>query len=109
MFGDINYFSCMRWCAFFRSLQLLVLPMFFTSVTLWVVLFFQFWKHRNSTLLARYVINVMAISVVLFFVVHIIYFLCNKIIFTFASFFFFMFFNLIYPLVPVDFGVVDGK
>ncbi|GAV80270.1 Anoctamin domain-containing protein [Cephalotus follicularis] len=37
----------------FGSLQLLVLPVFFISIILWAVLFFQFWKRKNSALLAR--------------------------------------------------------
>ncbi|XWS12038.1 hypothetical protein CRYUN_Cryun37aG0056200 [Craigia yunnanensis] len=36
----------------FGSLQLLVLPAFFISITLWAVLFFQFWKHKNAALSA---------------------------------------------------------
>ncbi|KAI9161069.1 hypothetical protein LWI28_014134 [Acer negundo] len=41
----------------FRSLQWLVLPVFFVSVILWSVFFFQFWKRKNSALLARWQIN----------------------------------------------------
>ncbi|KAK4481997.1 hypothetical protein RD792_012913 [Penstemon davidsonii] len=39
---------------FFRSLQLLVLPVFFICLISWAVLFFQFWKRKNSALLARW-------------------------------------------------------
>ncbi|KAI8544559.1 hypothetical protein RHMOL_Rhmol08G0306700 [Rhododendron molle] len=39
------------------SMQLLVLPAFFISITLWAVLFFQFWKRKNSALLARWQIS----------------------------------------------------
>ncbi|CAM8899135.1 unnamed protein product [Rhodiola kirilowii] len=38
----------------FGSLQLLVLPVFFICVTLWAIMFFQFWKRKNSALLARW-------------------------------------------------------
>ncbi|XVE51980.1 hypothetical protein DITRI_Ditri02bG0083100 [Diplodiscus trichospermus] len=38
----------------FGSLQLLVLPAFFISAVLWAVLFFQFWKRKNSALSARW-------------------------------------------------------
>uniref|UniRef100_A0A7N0VI89 Anoctamin transmembrane domain-containing protein n=1 Tax=Kalanchoe fedtschenkoi TaxID=63787 RepID=A0A7N0VI89_KALFE len=38
----------------FGSLQLLVLPVFFICVTLWAIIFFQFWKRKNSALLARW-------------------------------------------------------
>ncbi|EEF46308.1 anoctamin-like protein At1g73020 [Ricinus communis] len=38
----------------FGSLQFLVLPTFFMSIILWAVLFFQFWKRKNSALLARW-------------------------------------------------------
>ncbi|KAJ0007254.1 hypothetical protein Pint_28874 [Pistacia integerrima] len=41
----------------FGSLQLLVLPVFFISIILWAVLFFQFWKRKNYALLARWHIN----------------------------------------------------
>lgn len=41
----------------FGSLQLLVLPVFFISLILWAVLFFQFWKRKNSALLARWKIS----------------------------------------------------
>ncbi|XWS16255.1 hypothetical protein CRYUN_Cryun34aG0069300 [Craigia yunnanensis] len=41
----------------FGSLQLLVLPAFFISVVLWAVLFFQFWKRKNSALSARWHLN----------------------------------------------------
>ncbi|KAH9713187.1 Anoctamin-like protein [Citrus sinensis] len=41
----------------FGSLQLLALPVFFISITLWAVLFFQFWKRKNYALLARWQIN----------------------------------------------------
>ncbi|KAF7134902.1 hypothetical protein RHSIM_Rhsim08G0230700 [Rhododendron simsii] len=39
------------------SMQLLVLPAFFISITIWAVLFFQFWKRKNSALLARWQIS----------------------------------------------------
>ncbi|KAL3528652.1 hypothetical protein ACH5RR_007974 [Cinchona calisaya] len=41
----------------FGSLQLLVLPVFFVSLVMWAVLFFQFWKRKNSALLARWQVN----------------------------------------------------
>ncbi|GLT55931.1 hypothetical protein SLA2020_290120 [Shorea laevis] len=41
----------------FGSLQLLVHPIFFASIVLWAVLFFQFWKRKNAALLARLQIN----------------------------------------------------
>ncbi|XVF86771.1 hypothetical protein PTKIN_Ptkin18bG0069600 [Pterospermum kingtungense] len=41
----------------FGPLQLLVLPSFFISVVLWAVLFFQFWKRKNSALSARWHLN----------------------------------------------------
>ncbi|KAI3766484.1 hypothetical protein L2E82_16547 [Cichorium intybus] len=41
----------------FGSLQLLALPFFFICITSWAVLFFQFWKRKNSTLLARWQIS----------------------------------------------------
>lgn len=41
----------------FGSLQLLVLPIFFASIILWAALLFQFWKRKNSALLARLQIN----------------------------------------------------
>ncbi|KAK2983843.1 hypothetical protein RJ640_008519 [Escallonia rubra] len=41
----------------FGSLQLLVLPMFFISIISWAVLFLQFWKRKNSALLARWQIS----------------------------------------------------
>ncbi|TXG68673.1 hypothetical protein EZV62_003608 [Acer yangbiense] len=41
----------------FGSLQWIVLPVFFVSVILWSVFFFQFWKRKNSALLARWQIN----------------------------------------------------
>ncbi|EOY27034.1 Uncharacterized protein TCM_028984 isoform 1 [Theobroma cacao] len=41
----------------FGSLQLLVLPAFFISIVLWAVLFFQFWKRKNSALSARWHLN----------------------------------------------------
>ncbi|KAK6125085.1 hypothetical protein DH2020_041149 [Rehmannia glutinosa] len=37
----------------FRSLQLLVLPFFFICLISWAVMFFQFWKRKNSALSAR--------------------------------------------------------
>ncbi|XP_057505111.1 anoctamin-like protein At1g73020 isoform X1 [Actinidia eriantha] len=39
------------------SMQLLVLPTFFISVIVWAALFFQFWKRKNSALLARWQIS----------------------------------------------------
>ncbi|KAE7999143.1 hypothetical protein FH972_003612 [Carpinus fangiana] len=41
----------------FGSLQLLVLPLFFIGVILWAVMFSQFWKRKNSALLARWQIS----------------------------------------------------
>uniref|UniRef100_A0A5B6YIK2 Anoctamin transmembrane domain-containing protein n=1 Tax=Davidia involucrata TaxID=16924 RepID=A0A5B6YIK2_DAVIN len=41
----------------FGSLQLLMLPVFFISIVSWAVLFFQFWKRKNSALLARWQIS----------------------------------------------------
>ncbi|CAI9766121.1 unnamed protein product [Fraxinus pennsylvanica] len=41
----------------FGSIQLLVLPIFFICLISWAVLFFQFWKRKNSALLARWHIN----------------------------------------------------
>ncbi|XP_028068673.1 anoctamin-like protein At1g73020 isoform X2 [Camellia sinensis] len=41
----------------FGSWQLLVLPVFFISIISWAVLFFQFWKRKNSALLARWQIS----------------------------------------------------
>ncbi|CAH8331501.1 unnamed protein product [Eruca vesicaria subsp. sativa] len=41
----------------FGSLQYLVLPSFFVSTTLWAALFLQFWKRKNSAMLARWQIN----------------------------------------------------
>ncbi|KAL6996390.1 hypothetical protein U1Q18_006518 [Sarracenia purpurea var. burkii] len=38
----------------FGSMQLLALPTFFISLISWAVLFFQFWKRKNSALLARW-------------------------------------------------------
>ncbi|PIN11767.1 hypothetical protein CDL12_15633 [Handroanthus impetiginosus] len=37
----------------FGSLQLLVLPFFFICVISWAVLFFQFWKRKNTAISAR--------------------------------------------------------
>ncbi|XP_010911891.1 anoctamin-like protein Os01g0706700 isoform X2 [Elaeis guineensis] len=41
----------------FGSMQLLVLPAFFIFIISWAVFFFQFWKRKNSALLARWGIN----------------------------------------------------
>ncbi|KAJ9568403.1 hypothetical protein OSB04_004369 [Centaurea solstitialis] len=41
----------------FGYLQLFVLPFFFIFIISWAVFFFQFWKRRNSTLLARWQIS----------------------------------------------------
>lgn len=41
----------------FGSLQLLVLPLFFISITLWAIMFPQFWKRKNVALLARWHIS----------------------------------------------------
>lgn len=41
----------------FGSLKLLVFPAFFISIVLWAVLFFQFWKRKNSALSARWHLN----------------------------------------------------
>lgn len=38
----------------FRSMKLVVLPVFFVVVILWAVMFCQFWKRKNSALLARW-------------------------------------------------------
>ncbi|KAJ0890889.1 putative anoctamin [Helianthus annuus] len=38
----------------FGSLQFLVLPFFFICIISWAVFFLQFWKRKNSTLLARW-------------------------------------------------------
>nr|XP_043617788.1 anoctamin-like protein At1g73020 isoform X1 [Erigeron canadensis]XP_043617789.1 anoctamin-like protein At1g73020 isoform X1 [Erigeron canadensis] len=38
----------------FGSSQLFVLPFFFICIVSWAVFFFQFWKRKNSTLLARW-------------------------------------------------------
>ncbi|KAF5466485.1 hypothetical protein F2P56_016405 [Juglans regia] len=38
----------------FGSLRLLVLPVFFVGIILWAVIFSQFWKRKNSALLARF-------------------------------------------------------
>ncbi|KAF7814175.1 anoctamin-like protein [Senna tora] len=42
---------------FYRSFQLVVLPIFFVVVILWAVMFCQFWKRKNSALLARWPVN----------------------------------------------------
>ncbi|KAK9281847.1 hypothetical protein L1049_004753 [Liquidambar formosana] len=41
----------------FGSMQLLVLPIFFISIILWAVSFFQFWKRKNAALLTRWKIS----------------------------------------------------
>ncbi|XP_008380823.3 anoctamin-like protein At1g73020 isoform X1 [Malus domestica] len=41
----------------FGSLQLLVLPIFFVCIILWAIMFSQFWKRKNSALLARWQIS----------------------------------------------------
>ncbi|KAJ1420271.1 Anoctamin [Sesbania bispinosa] len=41
----------------FGSLKLVVLPIFFIMVTLWAIMFCQFWKRKNSALLARWPIS----------------------------------------------------
>ncbi|KMZ58976.1 Anoctamin-like protein [Zostera marina] len=41
----------------FGSGQIFVLPVFFVFVISWAVFFFQFWKRKNSVLLARWGIN----------------------------------------------------
>lgn len=38
----------------FRSMKLVVLPVFFVVVILWAVMLCQFWKRKNSALLARW-------------------------------------------------------
>ncbi|KAB2025891.1 hypothetical protein ERO13_D06G152751v2, partial [Gossypium hirsutum] len=38
----------------FGSLKLLVFLAFFISIVLWAVLFFQFWKRKNSALSSRW-------------------------------------------------------
>lgn len=40
-----------------RSLKLLVFLAFFISIVLWAVLFFQFWKRKNSALSSRWYFN----------------------------------------------------
>ncbi|WVZ24835.1 hypothetical protein V8G54_003379 [Vigna mungo] len=39
------------------SLKLVVLPVFFVMVILWAIMFSQFWKRKNSALLARWPIS----------------------------------------------------
>ncbi|KAG5016185.1 hypothetical protein JHK85_022321 [Glycine max] len=39
------------------SLKLVVLPIFFIMVILWAIMFSQFWKRKNSALLARWPIS----------------------------------------------------
>ncbi|XP_061356624.1 anoctamin-like protein At1g73020 [Gastrolobium bilobum] len=41
----------------FGSLKLVMLPVFFIVVILWAVMFSQFWKRKNSALLARWPIS----------------------------------------------------
>ncbi|KAF8400964.1 hypothetical protein HHK36_014267 [Tetracentron sinense] len=41
----------------FGPWQLLVLPIFFISIIIWAVLFFQFWKRKNAALLSRWQIS----------------------------------------------------
>ncbi|XP_020265246.1 anoctamin-like protein Os01g0706700 isoform X1 [Asparagus officinalis] len=41
----------------FGSMQLVVLPAFFVFIISWAVFFFQFWKRKNSALLARWGID----------------------------------------------------
>ncbi|XP_022964136.1 anoctamin-like protein At1g73020 isoform X2 [Cucurbita moschata] len=41
----------------FGSLRLLVLPIFFVSIIVWAVMFSQFWRRKNSALVARWQIN----------------------------------------------------
>ncbi|KAJ1689369.1 hypothetical protein LUZ63_013524 [Rhynchospora breviuscula] len=41
----------------FGRMQFLVLPSFFVFIISWAVFFFQFWKRKNSGLLARWGIN----------------------------------------------------
>ncbi|KAH1240222.1 Anoctamin-like protein [Glycine max] len=41
----------------FGSLKLVVLPIFFIMVILWAIMFSQFWKRKNSALLARWPIS----------------------------------------------------
>ncbi|GAU16276.1 hypothetical protein TSUD_299080 [Trifolium subterraneum] len=38
----------------FRSMKLVVLLVFFVAVILWAIMFCQFWKRKNSALLARW-------------------------------------------------------
>lgn len=40
-------------CGLFRSLHVLVLPVFFMSIIVWAILFFQFWKRKNAAMVAR--------------------------------------------------------
>lgn len=41
----------------FGSLKLVMLPVFFVVVILWAIMFSQFWKRKNSALLARWPIS----------------------------------------------------
>lgn len=41
----------------FGSLRLLVLPIFFVSIIIWAIMFSQFWRRKNSALIARWQIN----------------------------------------------------
>ncbi|KAK7294304.1 hypothetical protein RJT34_17191 [Clitoria ternatea] len=41
----------------FGSLKLVLLPAFFVMVILWAIMFCQFWKRKNSALLARWPIS----------------------------------------------------
>ncbi|XP_031744375.1 anoctamin-like protein At1g73020 isoform X2 [Cucumis sativus] len=41
----------------FGSMRLLVLPIFFISIILWAIMFSQFWRRKNSALIARWQIN----------------------------------------------------
>lgn len=58
-FSVCSYFYISSLHVEFRSLQWLVLPGFFIFVISWAVLFLQFWKRKNSALLARlYMIHI---------------------------------------------------
>ncbi|KAL0562287.1 hypothetical protein IC582_002739 [Cucumis melo] len=41
----------------FGSMRLLALPIFFISIILWAIMFSQFWRRKNSALIARWQIN----------------------------------------------------
>ncbi|XP_052182099.1 anoctamin-like protein Os01g0706700 isoform X2 [Diospyros lotus] len=51
----------------FGSLQLLVLPVFFISIILWAVLFLQFWKRKNCSLLVRFGLTALYLIAIQYF------------------------------------------